>query len=71
VETEAALLDEATEEAESEVAASGEHEAAADAIPDEGTVQAEAAALDEATAEATEDVREEEIGDSVEGAEKP
>jgi N utilization substance protein A len=71
VETEAALLDEATEEAESEVAASGEHEAAADAVPEEGTVQAEAAALDEATAEATEDVREEEIGDSVEGAEKP
>ena len=71
VETEAALLDEATEEAESEVAASGEHEAAADAVLDEGTVQAEAAALDEATAEATEDVREEEIGDSVEGAEKP
>src|SRR6202789_806735 len=71
VETEAALLDEATEEAESEVAASGEHEAAADAIPDEGTVQAEAAALDEATAEATEDVREEELGDSVEGSEKP
>src|ERR1700729_1382118 len=56
--TEAALLDEATEEAESEVAASGEHQAAADAIPDQGTVQAEAAALDEATAEATEDVRE-------------
>src|ERR1700678_2042405 len=71
VETEAALLDEATEEAESEVAASGEHEAAADVVPEEGTVQAEAAALDEATAEATEDVREEEIGDSVEGAEKP
>jgi transcription termination/antitermination protein NusA len=71
VETEAALLDEATEEAESEVAASGDHEAAADAVPEEGTVQAEAAALDEATAEATEEVREEEIGDSVEGAEKP
>jgi transcription termination/antitermination protein NusA len=71
VETEAALLDEATEEAESEVAASGEHEAAADVVSEEGTVQAEAAALDEATAEATEDVREEEIGDSVEGAEKP
>src|SRR6202522_2634268 len=71
VETEAAWLDEATEEAESEVAASGEHEAAADVVPEEGTVQAEAAALDEATAEATEDVREEEIGDSVEGAEKP
>jgi transcription termination/antitermination protein NusA len=71
VETEAAMLDEATEEASSEVAASGEHEAAADAVPDQGTVQAEAAALDEATAEATEEVREEEIGDSVEGAEKP
>jgi N utilization substance protein A len=69
--TEAALLDEATEEAESEVAASGEHQAAADAIPDQATVQTEAAALDEATAEATEEVREEEIGDSVEGAEKP
>src|SRR5271167_818402 len=71
VETEAALLDEATQEAESEVAASGEHEAAADAVPEEGTVAEEAAALDEATAEATEEVREEEIGDSVEGAEKP
>src|SRR5271168_634058 len=71
VETEAAMLDEATEEASSEVAASGEHEAAADAVPEQGTVQAEAAALDEATAEATEEVREEEIGDSVEGAEKP
>jgi transcription termination/antitermination protein NusA len=71
VETEAAMLDEATEEASSEVAASGEHEGVADAVPEQGTVQAEAAALDEATAEATEEVREEEIGDSVEGAEKP
>jgi transcription termination/antitermination protein NusA len=70
-ETEAALLDEATEEAEGEVAASAEHEAAADSVPEEEVVAEEAAALDEATAEATEEVREEEIGESVEGAEKP
>src|SRR6202789_3610878 len=39
VETEAALLDEATEEAESEVAASGEHKGAAHGRRAEGTVQ--------------------------------
>jgi transcription termination/antitermination protein NusA len=81
VETEAALLDEATEEAESEVAASevgasevaasGEQDSAADAGPESGTVLEEAQQLDEATAEATEEIREEEIGESVEGAEKP
>jgi hypothetical protein len=71
VETEAALLDEATEEAEGEVEASGEHEAAADPIPEQAAVSEEAALLDEATAESTEEVREEEIGESVEGAEKP
>jgi transcription termination/antitermination protein NusA len=71
VETEAALLDEATEEAAGEVATSAEHEAAADAVREEKVVAEEAAALDEATAEATEEVREEEIGESVEGAEKP
>jgi N utilization substance protein A len=71
VETEAALLDEATEEAESDVATSSEHEAAADPIPDQTAVAEEAALLDEATAESTEALREEEIGESVEGAEKP
>jgi transcription termination/antitermination protein NusA len=70
VETEAALLDEATEEAEGEVAASAEHEAAADAVPESEAVVEEAQQLDEATAEATEEVREEEIGESAEGAEK-
>src|ERR1700691_6070991 len=50
VETEAALLDEATEEAESEVAASGEHEAAADVSLRKRTDQVETAALDESTA---------------------
>jgi hypothetical protein len=70
VETEAALLDEATEEAEGEVAASAEHEAVADAVPESEALVEEAQQLDEATAEATEEVREEEIGESAEGAEK-
>jgi transcription termination/antitermination protein NusA len=70
VETEAALLDQATEQAEGEVAASAEHEAAADAVPGAETVVEEAQQLDEATAEATEEVREEEIGESADGAEK-
>jgi transcription termination/antitermination protein NusA len=70
-ETEAALLDEATEEAESEVATSSEHEAAGDPIPEQAALSEEAALLDQATEEATEEIREEEIGESVEGAEKP
>ena len=70
VETEAALLDEATEEAEGEIAASAEHGAVADAVPETEAVVEEAQQLDEATAEATEEVREEEIGESTEGAEK-
>jgi N utilization substance protein A len=70
VETEAALLDQATEQAEGEVAASAEHEVAADAVPGAETVVEEAQQLDEATAEATEEVREEEIGESADGAEK-
>ena len=64
---EAALVDEATEEATEEVAA-GEGEAAPDAAP--ADVAAEAEAVDEATEEATEEVREEEIGTSEEGAEQ-
>ncbi|HEY4951634.1 MAG TPA: transcription termination factor NusA [Candidatus Acidoferrales bacterium] len=63
---EAALVDEATEEATEEIAA-GEGEATPDAPPP--NVEAEAAAVDEATEEATEEVREEEIGTSEEGAE--
>ena len=70
VETEAALLDQATEQAEGEVAASAEHEAAADAVPEAETVVEEAQQLDEATAEATEEVREEEIGESAKDGEK-
>jgi N utilization substance protein A len=70
-EVEAALLDEATEEAEGEVSAAGEHEATADAAPETGTVTEEASALDEATAEATEEVREEEIGESAKETDKP
>jgi N utilization substance protein A len=70
VETEAALLDEATEEAESEIAASGGHEAVADAVPETEAVVEEAQQLDEATAEATEEVREEEIGESAKDGEK-
>jgi N utilization substance protein A len=69
VETEAALLDEATEEAEGEISASAETEAVDDAQA--GTVVEEAQALDQATAEATEEVREEEIGESGEASEKP
>ena len=64
---EAALVDEATEEATEEIAA-GEGEAMPDAPP--ADVAAEAEALDEATEEATEEVREEEIGASEDGAEK-
>ncbi|HXN29563.1 MAG TPA: transcription termination factor NusA [Candidatus Acidoferrales bacterium] len=64
---EAALVDEATEEATEEIAA-GEAGAVPDAPP--GDVAAEAEALDEATEEATEEVREEEIGASEEGAEQ-
>src|ERR1700729_2754339 len=45
VETEAALLDEATEEAESEIAASGGHEAVADAVPETEAVVEEAQQL--------------------------
>jgi transcription termination/antitermination protein NusA len=71
VETEAALLDEATVEAENEISATAETEARVDALPETGTVAEEAALLDEATEEATEEVREEELGESVEGAEKP
>ncbi len=65
---EAALVDEATEEATEEIAA-GEAEAVPDAPRSD--VAAEAEAVDEATEEATEEVREEEIGStSEEGAEK-
>ena len=64
---EAALVDEATEEATEEIAA-GEGEAVAEAPPP--NVEAEAEAVDEATEEATEEVREEEIGTSEEGAEQ-
>jgi transcription termination/antitermination protein NusA len=64
---EAALVDEATEEATEEIAA-GEAGAVPDAPP--ADVAAEAEALDEATEEATEEVREEEIGASEEGAEQ-
>jgi N utilization substance protein A len=64
---EAALVDEATEEAAEEVAA-GEGEAVPEAAP--ADVAAEAEAVDEATEEATEEVREEEIGTSEEGAEQ-
>jgi transcription termination/antitermination protein NusA len=65
---EAALVDEATEEATEEIAA-GEAEAVPDAP--QADVAAEAEAVDEATEEATEEVREEEIGStSEEGDEK-
>jgi transcription termination/antitermination protein NusA len=64
---EAALVDEATEEATEEIAA-GEGEATPGAPPADG--EAEAEAVDEATEEATEAVREEEIGTSEEGAEQ-
>ena len=64
---EAALVDEATEEATEEIAA-GEGEVVPDAPP--ADVAAEAEAVDEATEEATEEVREEEIGASEEGAEQ-
>jgi len=64
---EAALVDEATEEATEEIAA-GEAEVVPDAAP--ADVAAEAEAVDEATEEATEEVREEEIGASEEGAEQ-
>ncbi len=64
---EAALVDEATEEATEEIAA-GEGEATPDAAP--ADVAAEAEVVDEATEAATEEVREEEIGKSEEGAEK-
>jgi N utilization substance protein A len=70
-ETEAGLLDGATEEAESEVAASADQQAAADQVPQTDVLAEEAQALDEATAQATEEVREKEIGESIEGAEKP
>jgi transcription termination/antitermination protein NusA len=66
---EAALVDEATEEATAEVAA-GEAEAVPDAGAAPADVAAEAEAVDEATEEATEEVREEEIGTSEEGAEQ-
>jgi transcription termination/antitermination protein NusA len=66
---EAALVDEATEEATEEVAA-GEREAVPDAEAAPADVAAEAEAVDEATEEATEEVREEEIGTSEEGAEQ-
>jgi len=66
---EAALVDEATEEATEEVAA-GEGEAVPDAEAAPADAAAEAEAVDEATEEATEEVREEEIGTSEEGAEK-
>jgi N utilization substance protein A len=62
---EAALVDEATEEATEEIAA-GEGEAVPDSPPED--VATEAEAVDEATEEATEEVREEEIGKSEEGA---
>jgi N utilization substance protein A len=63
---EAALVDEATEEATEEIAAA-EGEAVPDAAP--ADVAAEAEVVDEATEEATEEVREEEIGASEDGAE--
>jgi N utilization substance protein A len=66
---EAALLDEATEEATEEVAAS-EGEAVPDAEAAPADVAAEAEAVDEATEEATEEVREEEIGTPEKGAEQ-
>jgi len=65
---EAALVDEATEEAAEEVA-SGEVEAVPDAAASPADVDAEAEAVDEATEEATEEVREEEIGTPEKGAE--
>jgi transcription termination/antitermination protein NusA len=66
---EAALVDEATEEATEEVAA-GEGEAVPDAAAVPADVTAEAEALDEATEEATEEVREDEIGTPEKGAEQ-
>jgi transcription termination/antitermination protein NusA len=66
---EAALVDEATEEATEEVAAS-EGEAVPDAEAAPADVAAEAEAVDEATEEATEEVREEEIGTPEKGAEQ-
>jgi transcription termination/antitermination protein NusA len=66
---EAALVDEATEEATEEVAA-GEGEAVPDAEAAPADVAAEAEAVDEATEEATEEVREEEIGTPEKGAEQ-
>jgi N utilization substance protein A len=64
-ETEATLVDEATVEAEHEVAAS-EHEGGDAEAETPVDAEAEAVALDDATEEATEEVREAEIGETEE-----